>query len=624
MSLGKLTTESRNPASEEIDRLSSLEIVRLMNAEDARVPEAVSQVAEQVAAAIDVVAERLRTGGRLVYIGAGTSGRLGVLDASECPPTFNTPPWQVVGLIAGGTAALTRAIEGAEDHPEQAVEDLKRIGLCAEDVLVGIATSGRTPYVIGGLQHAREVGAFAIGLSCNVDSELVAVSDLMIAPVVGPEVVSGSTRLKAGTATKLVLNMLTTGSMVKLGKTFGNLMVDLQATNQKLADRSRRIVSMLTGVTTQDAAELLERSDGDVKTAVVVQHRGVTADVARQLLVQGGGQLRRALEDAPPGSPGIAIPGSLRSHEETLILGIDGGGSKTLAWLATRDGTDSTPLGIGDAGPSNPQSVGWAAALANIDRAIQRAFAAANIERGPVAAACLAIAGAGRDADQERLRTWAKQRRIANELAVTHDAMPILAAGTRNLTGIALICGTGSLAFGRDAAGITARSGGMGYLLSDDGSGYDIARLGLRAVARAIDSHAAESLLERKLLVALGAGSRADFVREVYRRADDRQQIAALAGVVLEAAAEADREAEVIQNYAASMLAGLITAVDNRLSQTATDIALSGGVLVHSESLRNRVLDYLRPAMWNRFEHLGIVAEPVAGTIILARRALLV
>lgn len=294
--LERLTTEGRNPASEAIDRLTPLEIVRLMNAEDARVPSAVGVEGERIAAAIEVIADRMSRGGRLVYLGAGTSGRLGVLDASECPPTFNTEPWQVVGLIAGGHDALTRAIEGAEDHPEQAVVDLRAIELSDRDVLVGIATSGRTPYVIGGLGHARSVGAFAIGLSCNAASELEEVADLMIVPVVGPEVISGSTRLKAGTATKLVLNMLTTGSMVRLGKTFGNLMVDLRATNTKLVQRSKRIVAELTGLEGREAETLLARCDGELKTAIVVHLRQVDVETARQYLHAAGGHLREALK----------------------------------------------------------------------------------------------------------------------------------------------------------------------------------------------------------------------------------------------------------------------------------------------------------------------------------------
>jgi N-acetylmuramic acid 6-phosphate etherase len=290
------TTEGRNPASEAIDRLSALEIVRLMNGEDARVAEAVGREAAAVARAIEMIADRLRAGGRLVYLGAGTSGRLGVLDAAECPPTFSTPPEMVVGLIAGGQGAMFRAVEGAEDVREFAVRDLQAIGLSGRDVLVGIATSGRTPYVLAGVEYARQCGAFAIGLSCNADAAVNDVCDLAITPVVGPEVISGSTRLKAGTATKMVLNMLTTGAMVLLGKTYGNLMVDLRATNSKLVSRSRRIVREITGISEVEAEQLLARSGGEVKTAIVAHIRSVSAEEARRLLQRAGGHLREALQ----------------------------------------------------------------------------------------------------------------------------------------------------------------------------------------------------------------------------------------------------------------------------------------------------------------------------------------
>lgn len=301
--LDHLTTEARNPASENIDSLSPGEIVRLMNAEDARVAQAVGAEADAIAQAIETIAERLRAGGRLIYIGAGTSGRLGVLDAAECPPTFNSPPEQVLGIIAGGFDALTRAIEGAEDHPEQGMHDLQAANVSAADVVVGIATSGRTPYVLGGLQYARSVGAAAIGFSCNRDAELQHVADLVIAPVVGPEVISGSTRLKAGTATKMVLNMLTTGAMVRLGKTYGNLMVDLRATNSKLVHRARRIVCTATGLDESAADALLAQCAGEVKTSLVVHARGAGPDEARNLLRLSGGHLRPVLESLASDNP---------------------------------------------------------------------------------------------------------------------------------------------------------------------------------------------------------------------------------------------------------------------------------------------------------------------------------
>ncbi len=292
-----LTTEQCNHESTQLDQMTPLEIVRLMNREDDRVVEAVAQQGEVIAKTVDAIVERLRKGGRLVYIGAGTSGRLGVLDASECPPTFNTRPEMVVGVIAGGLPALTSAIEGAEDNGEAAIRDLERIGLGGGDVLLGIATSGRTPYVIAGLEYADKVGALPIGLCCNQGSELERVARWVITVVVGPEILSGSTRLKAGTATKMVLNMLTTASMVQLGKTYGHWMVDLRATNRKLKDRSVRIVAAITGLSQDAALELLASCDGDVKTAIVSQKLGVAPDQARLRLQRSSGRLRTALSD---------------------------------------------------------------------------------------------------------------------------------------------------------------------------------------------------------------------------------------------------------------------------------------------------------------------------------------
>ncbi|MEO0530971.1 MAG: N-acetylmuramic acid 6-phosphate etherase [Planctomycetota bacterium] len=295
MALDHLTTEARNPASEGLDGLSTLEIVRVMNSEDARVAEAVGREAQAIATVIDVVVDRFKRGGRLIYTGAGTSGRLGVLDAAECPPTFNTDPSMVVGLIAGGRTALTTAVEGAEDSPELGAKDLADIDLSADDVVCGIATSGRTPYVVGGLRYARKVGAYTVALSCNAAGDINTMVDTAITPVVGPEVLSGSTRLKAGTATKLVLNSITTGAMVQLGKTYGNLMVDLRPTNSKLQSRAIRIVSHATGLGPDEARELLQRCNGEVKVAIVAHGRETDAAGAVSRLAETNGHVGRAI-----------------------------------------------------------------------------------------------------------------------------------------------------------------------------------------------------------------------------------------------------------------------------------------------------------------------------------------
>lgn len=299
LDLTTIATEQRNPRTREIDRISTRELVDLMNQEDARVPAAVATQAVPIAEAIDRIAARLRHGGRLIYTGAGTSGRLGVLDASECPPTFNTPPGLVLGLIAGGDRALRHSIENAEDQPDQGASDLQRVDLAAGDAVVGIAASGRTPYVIGALEYARTVGALTVGLACSPNSPISKRVDVMITPVVGPEVVTGSTRLKAGTAQKLVLNMLSTGVMVRLGKTFGNLMVDVQATNSKLRQRAIRIVAEATGLETAAADTALRHAGGNVKTAIVATLLRIEPEAARARLEKAGGIVRDAI-----GEPG--------------------------------------------------------------------------------------------------------------------------------------------------------------------------------------------------------------------------------------------------------------------------------------------------------------------------------
>ncbi|MFE9307658.1 N-acetylmuramic acid 6-phosphate etherase [Streptomyces sp. NPDC006706] len=296
--LESLTTEAFRPELAEIDRLPTLEIARLMNAEDTTVPAAVAQRLPQIAAAIDAVAERMARGGRLVYAGAGTAGRLGVLDASECPPTFNTRPSQVVGLIAGGPPAMVTSVEGAEDSKELAAEALDALGLTPDDTVVGVSASGRTPYAIGAVEHARALGALTIGLSCNANSALAAAAEHGIEVVVGPELLTGSTRLKAGTAQKLVLNMLSTITMIRLGKTYGNLMVDVRASNDKLRARSRRIVALATGAADEEIERALTATDGEVKTAILTLLAGTDAATATRLLQQSDGRLRTALERA--------------------------------------------------------------------------------------------------------------------------------------------------------------------------------------------------------------------------------------------------------------------------------------------------------------------------------------
>jgi N-acetylmuramic acid 6-phosphate etherase len=294
MKFEHLLTETQHPDTARIDQLSTREMLEVINGADRSVADAVHAELGRIAQAVDGIAERLEQGGRLFYAGAGTSGRLGVLDASECPPTFNVDPGLVVGLIAGGDYALRHSIEGAEDDARQGAEDLKQHGFQAADTLVGIAASGRTPYVLGGMAYANQLGALTVGLSCVPGSAVECQAKIAITPAVGPEVITGSTRLRAGTATKLVLNMLSTGAMIRTGMVYGNLMVNVQPTNEKLKDRATRIIAAATGVDEARAAALLAET-GEVRLAIVMQKLGVTREQARQRLDAAHGRLRVAL-----------------------------------------------------------------------------------------------------------------------------------------------------------------------------------------------------------------------------------------------------------------------------------------------------------------------------------------
>lgn len=295
LDLSNLTTEASNPRSGELDAMSTLDMVTAMNDEDRHIADAVRAALPAIAEAVDGIAQRMHKGGRLIYVGAGTSGRLGVLDAAECVPTFSASSEQVLGLIAGGERAMLKAVEGAEDSPELAAEDLAKLDVGHKDCVVGIAASGRTPYVIGALEAARTRSALAVSVTMNAGSPLAKVADLAIEAVTGPEILTGSTRLKAGTATKMVLNMLSTGAFVRLNKVYGNLMVDVQATNEKLRARSVRIVAEACHCEAAEAAQLLGDADGEVKAAIVAQQKGVPPHVARTLLFTHDGSVRAAL-----------------------------------------------------------------------------------------------------------------------------------------------------------------------------------------------------------------------------------------------------------------------------------------------------------------------------------------
>jgi N-acetylmuramic acid 6-phosphate etherase len=295
-----LLTEQPNPASAHIDALPTVEMLRVINAEDGKVADAVGLEIPAIARAVDAIVAAIERGGRLFYIGAGTSGRLGVLDAAECPPTFNTPPEMVQSIIAGGEAALSRATEASEDDPAMGARDLAERGFTTRDALVGIAASGRTPYVLGAVAEARRLGALTIGIGCVPDSELAHAVDIAITLVVGPEAIAGSTRMKAGAAQKMALNMLSTGVFIRMGYVYGNLMVNVQPKNAKLADRARRIVAQAAGVSHEHARELLAAAGGSVPTAIVMSKTGLDREPAERRLAEAGGRISKAIAGEEP------------------------------------------------------------------------------------------------------------------------------------------------------------------------------------------------------------------------------------------------------------------------------------------------------------------------------------
>ncbi|MBL7047522.1 MAG: N-acetylmuramic acid 6-phosphate etherase [Candidatus Marinimicrobia bacterium] len=291
-----LSTEQQNVRSMDIDTRSILEILQIINDEDKRIPQAVNKVLPQVAETVELTVTSIKSGGSVFYVGAGTSGRLGVLDAAECPPTFSAPPNMFRGIIAGGDKALKQSIEGAEDHPEDVVRDLKSAGLKAEDVLIGIASSSTTPYVIRALEYGRSIGTKTVFLICNPEPLIPVNVDVLISVDVGQEIITGSTRMKSGTATKMILNMISTATMIRLGKVYGNLMVDLMAINEKLVDRGTRIISKMTSLSYDEANDLLFKANREVKTAIVMHHQQCDYDTAKSLLKENNGFLRPLIE----------------------------------------------------------------------------------------------------------------------------------------------------------------------------------------------------------------------------------------------------------------------------------------------------------------------------------------
>ncbi len=578
-------TEARNPLSADIDSLNTLALLQLINEEDQGVAWVVREALGALATAVDAVSERMRRGGRLVYMGSGTSGRLGVLDAAECTPTFSTAPGQVLGLIAGGSRALTEAVEGAEDDEVAALNDLIAIDLGAGDSFVGLAASGRTPYVLAALREARRRGALTISIACNHPSPIAELADIAIALPVGPEVITGSTRMKAGTAQKLALNMLSTGVMIRLGKTYGNLMVDVQPTNAKLRDRARRIVADATRLTLTEAADLLEQAQGEVKTAIVAHLAKVDISSARQYLVESDGIVRAALSSAArtpnDARPDPSAPSHPRARSERVFVGVDGGGSTTTALVIDAKGQ---VLGRGETGSSNANVIKPEEATRQVQDAISRALQAAGVAAGSIAGLCLGLAGIDRPDTRATWQAWCRATWPDRPLHLMTDADLVLAAHVG--PGLAVVAGTGAIALGRDDAGRLHRASGWGPLLGDEGSAYWIGLQALQAVVQAADQRGPATVLTERILAHWALTAVPELIDVVHRRPASRAEVAALA-VLVNQAADHDPLAAHILAQAGRHLATALTAVARSAGLFPTaPCAFAGGVLVHNPRVR--------------------------------------
>ena len=504
--LSGIQTEGRNANTTNIDKVSTLELCQIINDEDSKVANAVAECLPQIAGAIDSLVERVQCGGRVVYVGAGTSGRLGVLDASELPPTFTADPEQFLALISGGDNALRHAQEGAEDDVEAAAADLKALNLDGRiDSLIGIAASGRTPYVLSCLAYAHLVGCNTIGVACTIPSVIGQSGhvDHMISAVTGPEVVTGSTRLKAGTATKLVLNMLSTGTMINVGKTFGNIMIDVKATNAKLRQRARNILRTICGgrcpSSDADLDDLLHRCDGSVKLAAASLMLERPVSEARGRLQAAGDMLAKVLDEATQAVDQETGPPVNGMSNMGYILCVDGGGSKCAAVIRDRFGG----LWRGEAGPCNATDVGPCAAINSIATAIQNSVDACPRLKGqdyrgtPFSRIWVGLAGFDRSSTSAPMTAALEKmfsQPVSNTFRITTDIDLLVTAAVRDRkvsSVIALIAGTGSIAmrFSRNGDQFMriGRTGGWGYLLGDDGSGFDIGRRAIRHCLAALD-----------------------------------------------------------------------------------------------------------------------------------------
>jgi N-acetylmuramic acid 6-phosphate etherase len=601
-----LSTEQANPKSANIDSISTRELLEIINDEDAYVPVAVRKELDSISKAIDQIYPRMLAGGRLIYVGCGTSGRLGVVDASECPPTYSTDPDQVIGWMAGGDAAIRKAAEGVEDSFEKGDYDMEQFSITENDTLVGIAASGRTPYVLGSVAHAKKRQALTVGLSFNKGILLEEAVDIMISPVCGPEVVTGSTRMKAGTATKLVLNMLSTGVMVRLGKTLGNLMVDVKASNEKLIARSRRIVMMAIGsdghlpgsqdiVVMDDTKidQLMQACNGQVKLSILVCMTGLSVADAILLLERNNGILRSALQEQQKLKVSTANGSEeeKQSESKARYIAIDCGGTKMAAVSLDESGN---VVGQSNIPSTNFATTPLSVFISNIEKVTR--LASNSVGSLPNFEA-IWIGSAGCDATESQKRLKQELTKLfnvtdASKIRVTND-VDLLASGLGGKEGVVLIAGTGSIAIRyADSGERIKRSGGLGYLVGDEGSGWDIGRAAIQHAGSVIDEQCSASELSKRVLSELGCTDRVQFIESVYSgdESSRKARIVKLAQIVLACAQEGGCATSLeILTHAATNLSRIAQYV----IQQGDIVVLGGGLLTGSYFYQDTVIQNL-------------------------------
>lgn len=619
-------TEARNPDSEDLDELTTLELAQRFNRADASVAGVVAGQLPEIARAIDLIAERMGRGGRLIYMGAGTSGRLGVLDASECPPTFGASPEQVVGVIAGGETALTRSMEGVEDDQEAGAQAVRTLQVNDLDSVMGISASGRNRYLLGALAEAAQRGALVISLVCASSAPIEAFAQVRIAPITGPEVITGSTRLKAGTAQKMILNMISTGVMVRLGKTYGNLMVSVPPANLKLRRRGQRIVSQATGLPEEKAQAVLQSCSGEVSTAIVSVLAEVSPSEARLRLQRAGGSVRRALQDEQ-GAQGFSAS---TGYEQPLVLGIDGGQTGTRGLLVT---TGGQVLGEAAGGPILHLAAAGSQATftRSLAELVRKVWEAAGLPPQPLTAAGLGLTGVAPGSGDPGAMPQSREAELAAELfqrlvtagtiAVQSDAFIALKGAHAGQPGVVINAGTGTIVLGTDASGRVERCGGWGWLLGDEGSASAIGRQALQSVARAWDGAGPQTNLVEAAKEYFQIATIPEMKRLVIDPGFGARGFGRFAPWVARAAGEGDTVARQIIQEAGLALAQATVVVLRKLdfAPSPAPVAPVGGAFNHVPGLKEVFLEHLwREVTPAEVEVRDRLLPPVMGAVLLA------